>query len=72
MSDQQSSRDAIYDEVHEGLTWDQSEGAYRVAPGSAWDDDSLDDVYRNERGIWADANAVNDSFSHNLREAGIE
>jgi hypothetical protein len=64
------TRDDIYDAVHEGLTWDQGEGAFRVAPDSPWDDD-IDGVYRNERGIWADANAVNDSFSHNLKEAGL-
>jgi hypothetical protein len=66
-----ATRDEIYDEVHAGLTWDQTAGAYRVAPDSPWDDD-IDGVYRNEHGIWADADAVNDSFAHNLKEAGIE
>lgn len=64
------TRDDVYDEVHAGLTWDQREGAYSVAHGSPWDGD-FDGVYRNERGIWADADAVNESFAHNLREAGI-
>lgn len=65
-----ADRERVYDEVHQGLTWDQSEGAFRVDEGSPWDDD-IDGVYRNERGIWADANAVNDSFAHNLKEAGL-
>lgn len=64
--------DEIYDEVHQGLTWDQSAGAFQVEAGSPWDDDQIDGVYRDERGIWADANAVNDSFAHNLKEAGLE
>lgn len=66
-----TTRNEVYDEVHEGLTWDQSEGAFRVEANSPWDAD-FDGVYRNERGVWADANAVNDSFAHNLKEAGLE
>lgn len=66
-----ATRDGIYDDVHAGLTWDQSEGAFRVEPDSQWDDE-IDGVYRNDRGIWADANAVNESFAHNLKEGGLE
>jgi len=65
-----TERDRIYDEVHEGLTWDQDALAYRVAPGSPWDD-NFDGVYRDELGIWANADAVNDSFTHNLKESGL-
>jgi hypothetical protein len=65
-----ATRDEIYDEAHDGLTWDASKGAYRVQPDSPWDDD-IDGVWRDEQGIWADGDKVAESFQFNMREAGL-
>ena len=62
---------SIYDEVHTGLTWDQSEDAFSVAPDSQWDDENYDGVYRTDSGTWVSAEAVNESFDLHLTEAGF-